>query len=64
MLCVLTHFYPRDALRVANSSRAANDRADRDGPAGLTMRQRGGAFWINLERLHPFKTTARIGPRR
>jgi hypothetical protein len=33
-------------------------------PEGLTMRQRGGAFWIDLQRLHPFKTTARIGPRR
>jgi hypothetical protein len=28
------------------------------------MRQRGGAFWIDRRRLHPFKTTARIASRR
>jgi hypothetical protein len=54
-------FLPCDALRAANSSLSANDRA---ALAGLTTRQRCDAFWIDPEPLHHFKTTAPIALRR
>jgi len=54
-------FLPCDALRDANSSLSANDRA---ALAGLTTRQRCDAFWIDPEPLHHFKTTAPIAPAR
>jgi hypothetical protein len=48
LLCVLTPFYPCDARSIAKIARRERSYRPR-ASAGLTMRQRADAFWIDPE---------------